>query len=68
LTNEPTNAEAYLLSGRINQRRSDQEAAIAALKTAIFWDPKLIDAHILLGRIFLNEVIEGKPPNSLPVL
>jgi tetratricopeptide (TPR) repeat protein len=51
---EPTNAEAYLLSGRINQRRSDQEAAIAALKTAIFWDPKLIDAHILLGRIFLE--------------
>jgi Flp pilus assembly protein TadD len=31
---EPTNAEAYLLSGRINLRRSDQEAAIAALKTA----------------------------------
>ena len=26
---EPTNAEAYLLSGRINQRRGDQEAAIA---------------------------------------
>ena len=51
---EPTNAEAYLLSGRINQRRSDPEAAIAALKTAIFWDPKLIDAHILLGRIFLE--------------
>lgn len=36
---EPTNAEAFLLSGRINQRRGDQEAAIAALKTAIFWDP-----------------------------
>jgi tetratricopeptide (TPR) repeat protein len=29
---EPTNAEAYLLSGRINLRRSDQEAAIAALE------------------------------------
>ena len=53
---EPTNAEAFLLSGRINQRRGDQEAAIAALKTAIFWDPppKMIDAHILLGRIFLE--------------
>ena len=53
---EPTNAEAFLLSGRINQRRGDQEAAIAALKTAIFWDPsaKAIDAHILLGRIFLE--------------
>jgi tetratricopeptide (TPR) repeat protein len=60
LTNEPTNAQAYLLSGRINQRRSDQEAAIAALKTAIFWDPKLIDAHILLGRIFLERGDRGE--------
>jgi tetratricopeptide (TPR) repeat protein len=53
---EPTNAEAFLLSGQINQRRGEQEAAIAALKTAIFWDPppKMIDAHILLGRIFLQ--------------
>ena len=53
---EQTNAEAFLLSGRINQRRGDQEAAIAALKTAIFWDPppKMIEAHILLGRIFLE--------------
>lgn len=53
---EPTNAEAFLLSGRINQRRGDQEAAIAALKTAIFWENTnpLIDAHILLGRIFLE--------------
>ncbi len=57
---EGTNAEAYLLSGRINLRRSDQEAAIAALKTAIFWDPKLIDAHILLGRIFLERGDRGE--------
>jgi tetratricopeptide (TPR) repeat protein len=53
---EPTNAETFLLSGKINQRRGDPEAAIAALKTAIFWDPppKMIEAHILLGRIFLE--------------
>jgi tetratricopeptide (TPR) repeat protein len=53
---EPTTPEAFLYSGRINQRRGDQEAAIAALKTAIFWDQdqKLIDARILLGRIFLE--------------
>ena len=57
---EPTNAEAYLLSGRINLRRSDQEAAIAALKAAIFWDPKVIDAHILLGRIFLERGDRGE--------
>jgi Flp pilus assembly protein TadD len=57
---EPTNAEAYLLSGRINQRRGDQEAAIAALKTSIFWDPKPIDAYILLGRIFLERGDRGE--------
>jgi tetratricopeptide (TPR) repeat protein len=53
---EPTNAQAFLLSGQINQRRGDQEAAIAALKTAIFWEHEkpLIEAHILLGRIFLE--------------
>jgi tetratricopeptide (TPR) repeat protein len=53
---EPTNAEAFLMRGRILQRRGEQELAIAALKTAIFWDPppKMIDAHILLGRIFLE--------------
>ena len=53
---EPTNAKAFLLSGKINQRRGDQEAAIAALKTAIFWEYNhpLIESHILLGRIFLE--------------
>jgi tetratricopeptide (TPR) repeat protein len=53
---EPSNAEAFLYIGRINQRRGDQDAAIANLKTAIFWEGThpLIDAHILLGRIFLE--------------
>ena len=53
---EPANAEGFLFIGRINQRRGDQTAAIAALKTAIFWEYNhpLIDAHILLGRIFLE--------------
>jgi tetratricopeptide (TPR) repeat protein len=53
---EPMNAEAYLLTGRIYQRRGDLEPAINQLKTAIFWDNerKFIDAYILLGRIFLE--------------
>ncbi len=52
LVDEPTNAEAYLLAGRINLQRDDQEAAISALKTSLFWDSKVIDTHILLARIF----------------
>jgi tetratricopeptide (TPR) repeat protein len=57
---EPMNGEAYLLIGRIYQRRGDQEAAISVLKTATFWDPKLIDAHILLGRIFIERGDRGE--------
>jgi len=57
---EPTNAEAFLMSGRINQRRGEQESAIAALRSAIFWDSHLIDAHILLGRIFLERGDRGE--------
>lgn len=51
---EPMNADAYLLTGRIYQRRGEHALAINQLKTSIFWDSKLIDAHILLGRIFLE--------------
>jgi predicted Zn-dependent protease len=53
---EPMNAQAYLLTGRIYQRRGELASAINQLKTSIFWDTdrKLIDARILLGRIFLE--------------
>jgi predicted Zn-dependent protease/nucleotide-binding universal stress UspA family protein len=53
---EPMNADAYLLTGRIYQRRGELASAINQLKTSIFWDTdhKMIDAHILLGRIFLE--------------
>jgi tetratricopeptide (TPR) repeat protein len=51
---EPTNAQGFLMRGRIKQRQGEQETAIAALKTAIFWDSRVIEAHILLGRIFLE--------------
>lgn len=53
---EPTSAEAYLMIGRIKLRSGSQDQAISALKTAIFWDrdTRLIDAHILLGRIFME--------------
>jgi tetratricopeptide (TPR) repeat protein len=59
---EPTNAEAFLISGKINQRRGDQEIAIAHLRTAIFWeyDHPLIESHILLGRIFLERGDRGE--------
>ena len=51
---EPTNAEAYWLLGQVNQQLHDPQAAIDAFKTAIFWEPRLIDAHISLVRILLT--------------
>jgi len=54
LTIEPMNAQAYYLTGSIHQRNGDQEAAISALKTAIFWDNKVIEAHVLLSRIYIS--------------
>lgn len=55
LAQEPTNAEAYYLIGNIHQRSGDQEAAISALKTSVFWDNKFIQSHVLLARIYITK-------------
>ena len=34
-------------------RRNDLESALRALQAAVSWNPKLLEAHITLGRIFL---------------
>lgn len=54
LRDEPMNAEAYLLLGKIHFRREDIEQAVSSLKTALFWDNKLIEAHIMLGKVYLH--------------
>jgi Tfp pilus assembly protein PilF len=48
-------AESYLILGKIHLRRGDLDQAISAFKTAIFWDNRQIDAHISLGKIFLEK-------------
>lgn len=52
---DPMNAPAYLMIGNIYMRRAETEAAVNAYKTALFWDNRLIDAHISLGKIFLEK-------------
>jgi tetratricopeptide (TPR) repeat protein len=47
----PQNYEAHLLMGRLYERQGDFERAGNALKAAVFWNPKLVPAHVLLGRI-----------------
>ena len=47
----PQNYEAHLLMGRVYERLGDFERASNALKAALFWNPRLGPAHVLLGRI-----------------
>ncbi len=48
-------AQAYLLLGMIHLRRGDSEQAVSSLKTALFWDNRLIEAHVLLGRVYIQK-------------
>jgi len=47
----PQNYDAHLLIGRVYERQGDFDRATNALKAAVFWNPKLGPAHVLLGRI-----------------
>ncbi|HWN99843.1 MAG TPA: tetratricopeptide repeat protein, partial [Blastocatellia bacterium] len=51
LQSAPQNYDAHLLMARIYERRGDFDRAMNALKAAIFWNPKLGPAHVLMGRI-----------------
>lgn len=55
LSSEPMNAESYLLLGKIHLRRADIEQSVSSFKTALFWDNRLIEAHVYLGRIYLDK-------------
>ena len=47
----PQNYDAHLLMGRVYERKGDFDRATNALKAAVFWNPKLVPAHVFLGRI-----------------
>lgn len=51
LQSQPQNYDAHLLMGRVYERRGDFDRATNALRAAVFWNPKLVSAHVLLGRI-----------------
>jgi tetratricopeptide (TPR) repeat protein/TolB-like protein len=56
---EATNAEAYFLRGIIYYRSNEGENAVKALRTAVSYDPRLIEAHIALGRLYLSRGERG---------
>jgi tetratricopeptide (TPR) repeat protein len=45
----PQNYDAHFLMGRVYERKGDFDRATNALKAAVFWNPKLVPAHVLLG-------------------
>ena len=52
---DPKDAEAYLGMGKIYSRQEKYDEAISSLKTALFWNFNLIEAHIELGKIYLKK-------------
>ena len=55
LVSEPMNAESYLILGLIQLRQGEIEQATSSLRTALFWDNRLIQANVSLGKIFLQK-------------
>ena len=55
IASEPMSAETLLLLGKIHLRRGALEEAIDSFKASYFWNNRLIEAHILLGRIYIKE-------------
>ncbi len=55
LVSEPMSAESYYLLGMIHLRRGDKEQSVSSLKTALFWDNRLINAYIALVKIYVEK-------------
>jgi tetratricopeptide (TPR) repeat protein len=55
LVSEPMSAESYYLLGMIHLRRGDKDQSVSSLKTALFWDNRLINAYIALIKIYLEK-------------
>lgn len=55
LSSNPMYPQAHLLRGNIRLRRGELEQAVADLRTALFWDYNIMEAHLALGRIFYEK-------------
>jgi len=50
---DSNNAEAHFLRGIVFQRQGHMESAIGALQSAVSSNPRLVEAHIVLARMYL---------------
>ncbi len=51
---EPMSAEGYYLLGVIHIRKGEPDQALDRLRTAIFWDNRILEAYLPLVRIFIR--------------
>lgn len=51
---EPSNPSAHYIRGVILYRRGEMDSAVNALQTAVFYNPRMIEGHTMLGRIYLS--------------
>ena len=72
LVSEPMSAESYLILGMIHLRQGEMDQATSSLKTALFWDNRLILANVNLRQdifcrkaiVCRRKIIRGLPSNS----
>lgn len=53
LTSNAGQAEAHHLRGVVLQRRNQPEGAIGAFQAALSWNPRLVETHVALARLYL---------------
>lgn len=51
---DTANADGYFLRGIVYAHRNETENALRSFQAAVSWNPKLVEAHIMLGRIYLT--------------
>ena len=54
LSVETTNAEAHYLRGTLLQKRGDNDNALSAWQSAVYWNPRHQAAHLALGKFYYN--------------
>ena len=55
LAGDPSKAAAFYEDGQARFERGDRAGAVVQLKNALQQDPKMLSAHVLLGRALLEE-------------
>jgi Tfp pilus assembly protein PilF len=53
LNNDPTLAEGHFLRAQILERRRETDAAVTSYANAVYWNPRLLGAHVALSKLYL---------------